>query len=155
MITLPTIPPPAPPAGSDPTALRNWYAAMQRSLQTCVDSIRSLNAELNRMRPSVGVSEDGSGDATDPSDPAYYTTLGQNVSEGSETADTTTWTFGDMDLSSHVKGCWFYAMTRVVYNNLGDKIIYGYIRKITIDTAGRIYAVGPETRVNIDTCIGI
>jgi hypothetical protein len=38
----PIIPPPVPPAGSDPRALRSWFDRLTASVQSCVDALRNL-----------------------------------------------------------------------------------------------------------------
>ena len=70
------------------------------------------------------------------------TTIGAN-SEGSETADTGTWTRGD-----HAVEVW--AVSRVVYNEAGDKVLYAMVRKWTYDTLGALYSISAETRISVD-----
>lgn len=81
-----------------------------------------------------------------PTDPAACTTsspatLGSS-SEGSETALTTTWAgSGPLDL---------WMTSRVVYNHTGDKKIYGFARKLSFDSCGKLVAVTGETRYEVD-----
>lgn len=70
--------------------------------------------------------------------------IGDSI-EGSESADSTEW-----DRVSDAKALNLYAMTRVVYNDAGDEIVYGFIRLLKYDSLGAIYHVGPEIRVTID-----
>jgi hypothetical protein len=72
------------------------------------------------------------------------TAVGSNA-EGSEAANGTTWSqVSDgtpLDL-------WF--TSRVGYFEAGDKTLYGYARKLSIDACGRVIAVTAETRYTID-----
>ena len=70
------------------------------------------------------------------------TTIGGNT-EGTETADTSTWTRG-----SHAMEVW--AVSRVVYNDAGDKVLYAFVRKWTYDTLGCLYSISAETRISVD-----
>lgn len=142
------IPPPPPvPTGTDPRLLRSWYNSVQQTIAQCVKVVNSL---YNQYTPRAITSSGGAGDPA-PADPAYYTTIGSATADGgSEAAEGTDWTVGDVDGSSNKLGCWFYVMSRVGYYHLGDKKLYGYIRKLKIDKFGRVYEVGTETRVEID-----
>jgi hypothetical protein len=70
------------------------------------------------------------------------TTIGSNT-EGSETADSGTWTRSD-----HAVEVW--VISRVVYNQSGDQILYSYARKFTYDTLGALYSISAETRITVD-----
>jgi len=118
------------------------------SLRDCVN--RAVMVLNNSQAPHAAVAITSGGGADPPAaDPAYYTTIG-DATEGSEAAETTTWTYGDKDGSDNVKGLRFYAMTRAAYYHAGDKTVYGYVRLIKVDKNGKIYSVGAETRVEID-----
>jgi hypothetical protein len=73
---------------------------------------------------------------------APLSTLGGNT-EGSEAANTTTWEQGTNALD-------LWVLCRGAYFDAGDQKLYGYARKITIDTLGNIRAVGGETRYEMD-----
>jgi hypothetical protein len=102
--------------------------------------------------PYVPRSVQGSAADPAPEDPATYVTIG-SAAEGSESAETTTWNAVSDGVGGDAKGCWFYAQSRTAYYHLGDKKIYGYVRKIKVDQFGRIYDIGAETRVEIDACV--
>jgi hypothetical protein len=78
------------------------------------------------------------GSATNP------TTIGGYV-EGSETASTDTWLLS----SGYAVTLW--VTTRAVYNEAGDGILYEYRRPVTFDTTGKLYSIGAETRIIVDT----
>ena len=103
--------------------------------------VLEYNAEQKRWVPGVG----GDSSLVDP-DPVG--TLGSNNSSGVEAADPAGWTSGGNN------GLAFYAMQRICYNPSGSRIIYGYLRKILIDTNGRVYSVGPEIRVSVNQTVG-
>ena len=84
------------------------------------------------------------GDGGTAEDPATYDTIG-GTTEGNEAADDGDWTAGGAN------GLWLYAQTRHAYYHGGDKKWYAYVRKIVVDASGRIYSVGGETRVEIET----
>ena len=132
------------PSGMDVRLLRPFLEQLRATVAECVQAINSASVPYS---PRVASGGEGSDAAAE--DPSVYTTLG-GTTEGTETADATAWTVGDVDGSDNLKGCWFYAMTRVTYFDTGDRILYGYVRRIKIDTSGKIYAVGAETRVIID-----
>lgn len=75
---------------------------------------------------------------------ASPTTLGA-ASEGSESADTTTWS-----VQADGTPCDIYVISRVGFYHAGDEKLYGYTRKLSIDSKGRIFAISAETRVEID-----
>lgn len=82
-----------------------------------------------------------------PEDPGEdVDTLGANT-EGSETADTTTWT------AAGTNGLEEWYVSRTVYNHSGDKKLYSYLRKRTYDKYGRLYSVSAETRVEVDATV--
>ncbi len=85
-----------------------------------------------------------------PNELGTYTTpdsIGDNA-EGSETADTATWDVWNQTAGKD--GLEFYVYGRSVYNHAGDKILYGFKRKVTIDSIGHVRLVGAEERYTID-----
>lgn len=87
----------------------------------------------------------GGGGAEDPG--TTIETVGA-ATEGSETAETTSFTVG-----TNSKGLALWICSRVVYNESGDKKLYGYARKLTVDKNGKIYSIGAETRYEIDAAV--
>lgn len=83
----------------------------------------------------------GGGAAENPG--AAIVTIGA-AAEGSETAATNTWTAGGAN------GLAEWYVSRVVYNDTGDKTLYAFLRKRTYDLSGRLYSVSAETRVTVD-----
>jgi len=82
---------------------------------------------------------------------ASPSTLGSGA-EGSETADTKEWqrdavaagdVYGDCPLEA-----WF--VSRTVYNEAGDEILYQMMRKASFDAQGRLWKISAETRVTVD-----
>ena len=69
--------------------------------------------------------------------------------EGSETAQTDTWDVDNQD--SGYDGVKIKITTRVVYNEAGDQILYGFYRELTFDSIGRLKEISAETRYNVDT----
>jgi hypothetical protein len=136
------LPPPPPlPGGTDVRLLRDYLAQLQRSVAQCVHALNQLEIPYTPRTAGAG---------NDPAkDPAYYTTIGGNT-EGSEAAETTTWTIGDVDGSSNKKGCWFWVQSRQAYYHAGDQKWYAYARKCVIDTNGLLYSVSAETRIEIE-----
>jgi hypothetical protein len=74
--------------------------------------------------------------------PGSPTAVG-STSGTDETADSGTWTAGTAGIALET---W-----RTSYNSAGDKKLYGFHRTLTFDLTGRLYSVGAETRVTIDT----
>jgi len=70
------------------------------------------------------------------------TTIGES-DEGSESPDTASWVKSD-----HAVEAW--VITRVVYNDSGDQVLYAFARLFTYDTLGMLYSVSAETRVSVD-----
>lgn len=68
--------------------------------------------------------------------------------EGSETALTDDWDITDQGEDD---GLELWQVTRVVYNEAGDKKLYGFKRKMTFDSTGRLVLVGQEVRYEIDS----
>jgi hypothetical protein len=68
-----------------------------------------------------------------------------DTDEGSEAADTTSW-------SRETDGTplTLQIMTRVAYFHAGDKKLYGYIREYKYDAAGLLLSVSGETRIELD-----
>lgn len=87
----------------------------------------------------------GGGGAEDPG--AAVETVGASV-EGSETADTESF-----DVGTDNKGLALWICSRVVYNDVGDKILYGFARKLTTDKNGKIYSISAETRYTMDVLV--
>jgi len=75
---------------------------------------------------------------------ASITTIGA-ATEGSETASSDTWTAGTAN------GLAEWYVSREVYNDAGDEILYSFLRKRTYDKYGRLYSVSGETRVTVET----
>jgi hypothetical protein len=71
------------------------------------------------------------------------TTLG-GASEGSESADSSTWARGGGTPLV------LYVVSRTVYNEAGDKTLYSFVRPLTFDARGVLVSVGAETRVTVD-----
>ncbi len=78
--------------------------------------------------------------------------------EGTETAATDTW---DVDVPAEIvpatdpityyDGVTIKLHTRTVYNDTGDKVLYGFYRLFTFDSAGLLKTISAETRYTIDT----
>jgi hypothetical protein len=75
------------------------------------------------------------------------------TSEGSETADGKSWKrdevaagdqYGDGPITVNL-------ISRVVYNEAGDKKLYAYARSLKFDASGRLFEVSAETRYIVDT----
>jgi hypothetical protein len=120
--------------------LRQRLPAMDRALHQLTFKVDDIYRRLARIHPvtpsSGGVAH---GNVTSP------TTLGSNV-EGSETADSTSWTWTNGGPPVEV-----WMQSRTVYNESGDQKLYEYFRKWTIDTQGFVYSISGETRVIVDT----
>jgi hypothetical protein len=102
---------------------------------TCADSVIS---SVKQRRSSDIVIVNG-----EPANPSSPDTIG-SAAEGSESAETTTWTSGG------TKGLAVYIQTRTSYFHAGDKKIYGGFRLFTFDKLGRLYSLSGETRVEIE-----
>ena len=94
--------------------------------------------------PAPAASTGDGGPAEDPG--TEVDTLGA-AAEGSETALTDSWTAG----GDHGLAVW--CVSRVVYNEAGDKILYEFFRLHTYDSNGRLYSVSAETRVEVDATV--
>jgi len=70
-----------------------------------------------------------------------------SAAEGSEAAETTAW---ENYTLATIKPLDLWVQTRTAYFHAGDKKLYGYFRKLSFDTQGKLYAVSAETRVEID-----
>ncbi len=68
--------------------------------------------------------------------------------EGTETAQTDTW---DRDNPPAGTDGVIYKGPRVVYNDAGDKVLYGFFRPITCDSVGLVKFIDAETRYTVDT----
>lgn len=75
---------------------------------------------------------------------ASPTTLGA-ASEGSEAADSSTWS-----RTTNGTPLQIYIQTRTAYYDAGDEKLYGYFRLFTYDACGLLISVGAETRVEVD-----
>jgi hypothetical protein len=91
-------------------------------------------------KPIIAVKAGGTptGSTTSP------TTIGQS-SEGGDAALTNTWT----KTSGNPLDLW--VVSRVVYSDAGDQVLYAYARKLTFDTLGALATVSAETRYAVDT----
>jgi hypothetical protein len=132
-------PPPPVPAGTDIRLLRDYLTQLQRAVAQCVNTINQLRIPYTPRTPS--------GTAADPApeDPATYVTIG-SAAKGSESAEATTWSAETDGVGGDEEGCWFYVQSRTAYYDAGNKTIYGYSRKVTLDQYGRVYSIGAETR---------
>lgn len=70
------------------------------------------------------------------------------TTEGAESADSATWA---IESQTTTRGVRLRQISRVVYNDAGDEILYGFYRDWTFDANGHLVAVGAETRYTIDT----
>ena len=43
-----------------------------------------------------------------------------------------------------------YVVSRIVYNEAGDKSLYSFVRPLTFDARGLLVSAGAETRVTVD-----
>lgn len=74
------------------------------------------------------------------------TALGSS-SEGSESADSSTWTRG----LATTDGVTLWVTCRVVWNETGDKVLYSFARQLLFDSCGLLRKISAETRINVDT----
>ena len=126
-----------------------------RTVRVIVDDNGTLKAQQASVlctEPSGEMSEVGGGGGEAPSNPANYKTLG-SAQEGSETADATTWTAGITDANSNQLGLKVWVVSRVVYNEAGNKAVYAFVRCFTYSTNGMLYSVSGETRVLVDQTV--
>lgn len=84
----------------------------------------------------------------------YDPTLG-TLEEGSEEPDTHGWkrneqTAGDIWGDCPIKETY---VSRVVYNEAGDKVLYKFLRQKVYAADGRLNEITPETRVTVDTLV--
>ena len=125
-----------------------------RTVRVIVDDNGTLKAQQASVlctEPSGEMSEvGGGGGAGNPAAPEYYSTLG-SATEGTDTADATTWTAGSTDANDHPLGLKVWMVSRVVYTASGDAILYYMARCLTFTSAGQLYSVSGETRVEVDT----
>ena len=68
-----------------------------------------------------------------------------STSDSSESADTTTWSKFTDGTPVNV-----FVTTRVVYNPTGDKTIYAFVRQLSFDARGTLFAIGAEARITVD-----
>jgi hypothetical protein len=78
-------------------------------------------------------------------------TLG-SAAEGSESVATNTWTRDGITSGSNYAGVPLdlWMVSRVVYNDLGDKCLYAFVRKLSFDSLGLLRAVSSESRIVVD-----
>lgn len=114
--------------------------ALEKALKESVLSIAAIQKLIDS--GTIG----GVSVAADPG--SSIDTLGAG-SEGSETASTRTWTAG----GSNGLAEWY--VSRVVYNESGDKKLYAFLRKRTYDAQGLLYSVSAETQVTVDTPVEV
>jgi len=69
--------------------------------------------------------------------------------EGTETAQVDTWDRDDQDEGED--GVAVKLTTRIVYNDAGDEVLYGFYRTFTFDSIGGLATISAETRYAIDT----
>ena len=109
---------------------------------TSAEPSEEAQGTLIRIASGAVMFYEGGGTAKDPGEDVD--TIGTN-DEGLGPAEATAWP------DDPRQGLKLYAMTRVAYYNAGDEKLYGYVRLLTFDSGGRLYSVGAETRVTIDT----
>lgn len=109
-------------------------------MQKLRSEVEVLKRELRRIKQDLADEDEELVDNCSISSPD---TLGA-ASEGSETADSGTWT---RDGSTPLE---FYVQSRSGYFESGNETLYQYLRKVTIDACGKIVSVGAETRVTVD-----
>jgi len=61
------------------------------------------------------------------------------------------WKRNDDAADSSYNGLELTMLTRMAYDDTGDEVLYGYYRTLKFDQTGRLFEVGVETRVTIDT----
>lgn len=122
------------------------YAGLKASDSTQLDSSFAANARIIYKESGTGASKLAViqypvvpvGVTTSP------TTLGSS-SEGSETADTTSWTRSSSGAPLDI-----WMESRTVYDHASGKTLYGFARKFSYDSLGLLIAVSGETRYTID-----
>ncbi len=121
-----------------------------REVRVIVNDNGTLKAQLAQVLCGVpyGTAESVGGGGT-PSNPANYKTLGSDQ-EGTETADATTWTAGEVDNNQNILGLKVWVVSRVVYNHEGNCILYAFVRCLTFTPGGQLYSASGETRVEVE-----
>jgi hypothetical protein len=78
-------------------------------------------------------------------------TLG-SAAEGLEAATLNTWTRDGTTSGSNYAGVPLdlWMVSRVVYNDVGDKCLYAYLRKVSFDSLGLLRSVSSESRIVVD-----
>ena len=104
----------------------------------------TLKAKLTQVLCGEGYASEIPLGGSRPSDPSSPTELGQNT-EGSESALTTTYD----GTSGSAPGLKVWVITRMVFNESGDKKLYAYVRPLTFPAA-IAPTVGAETRIEVD-----
>lgn len=140
--------------------LRTDYQSDNPLLKVVADGLNIIGRWGNRMRAlyPIVVERQGGGilirhaqaAPTPPADEdcvvlGCWDPIGEAVSEGEETPDTTSYAVGEMSKPIRI-----YAMTRVGYYHAGDQKFYGYVRALTLDQWGHWNFVSGETRVEVD-----
>jgi hypothetical protein len=46
-----------------------------------------------------------------------------------------------------------WVLSRVGFFHAGDKKLYAYVRKLTVDEKGHVYSIGAETRIEVDAAV--
>lgn len=134
------------PARINVGSASHTHAGLKASDSTQLDSSFAGNARIIYKESGTGASKLAViqypvvpvGVTTSP------TTLGSS-SEGSETADTTSWTRSSSGAPLDV-----WQVCRTVYNHAGDKKLYSFVRKFSYDSLGLLIAVSAETRIEVD-----
>jgi hypothetical protein len=125
-----------------------WSSGSSKFLNVLLSLANLSDVSLSSPSSGQALKYDGSnwvnaavGGAENPG--ANVTTIGA-AEEGSETANSSTWTAGGTN------GLALYEVTRIVYNHTSALTLYAYVRLLTFDKYGRLYSVGAETRVAVD-----
>ena len=82
-----------------------------------------------------------------PHAPTAVQTIGA-ATEGNETAEGSSFVVG-----TGGNGLDFWVVSRIGYFHAGDRKLYMYVRKLTVDETGHVRAISAETRVEVDACV--
>jgi hypothetical protein len=82
-----------------------------------------------------------------PHAPTAVQTIGA-AAEGNETAEGSSFVVG-----TGGNGLDFWVVSRIGYFHGGDKKLYMYVRKLTVDETGHVRSISGETRVEVDACV--
>ncbi len=80
-----------------------------------------------------------------PHAPTAVQTIGA-AAEGNETAEGSSFVVG-----TGGNGLDFWVLSRIGYFHAGDKKVYMYMRKLTVDETGHVRSISGETRVEVET----